>query len=80
MVQAEDVRRIPRALQVTQKVQLSTYLWRDAAGSHHFCPTCGTPMMRTGYESRIALNARCIEGVDIFELKSSRYDGLREMP
>ena len=33
---------------VTQKCGLSTYLWRDADGGHHFCPTCGTAMMRTG--------------------------------
>ncbi|MGH6922291.1 MAG: GFA family protein [Propylenella sp.] len=65
---------------VTQNVRISTYLWRDAAGGHHFCPVCGTAMMRTGYQTGVSLNARCIEGVDIFELKTRRYDGLREIP
>jgi hypothetical protein len=65
---------------ITQKVQLSTYLWRDAVGGHHFCPTCGTPLMRTGYPQHVSLNARCIEGIDIFELAIGRFDGLREMP
>ena len=65
---------------VTQKVQLSTYLWRDAVGGHHFCPVCGTALMRTGYKTGVSLNARCLEGVDVFELKIGRYDGLREMP
>ena len=36
--------------------------------------------MRTGYKTGVSLNARCLEGVDVFELKINRYDGLREMP
>ena len=60
-----------------QKVQLSTYLWRDAVGGHHFCPVCGTALMRTGYKTGVSLNARCLEGVDVFELKIGRYDGLK---
>jgi hypothetical protein len=36
--------------------------------------------MRTGYKDRVSLNARCVEGVDIFELTIDRYDGRREMP
>src|SRR5689334_12093919 len=54
--------------------------WRDALSGHHFCPTCGTALMRTGYKDRVSLNARCLEGVDVFELKIDRYDGRREMP
>ncbi|MCG8561063.1 MAG: GFA family protein, partial [Hyphomicrobiales bacterium] len=65
---------------VTQKRQLATYLWRDAGGGHQFCPTCGTAMLRTGYGDRISVNARCLEGVDIFELEASRYDGRKLMP
>lgn len=60
---------------VTQKCRLTTYLWRDADAGHHFCPTCGTAMLRTGYKDRISVNARCLEGVDIFELEVDRYDG-----
>jgi len=65
---------------VTQKRQLSTYLWRDAAGGHHFCPTCGTAVFRTGYGDRVSVNARCLEGVDVFALEVSRYDGRNLMP
>jgi len=65
---------------LTQKRNLSTYLWRDADGGTQFCPTCGTAMMRTGYRDRITVNARCIEGIDIFTLKVARYDGRNEMP
>jgi hypothetical protein len=37
---------------VTQKRQLATYLWRNADGGHHFCPTCGTAMPVTAIASR----------------------------
>jgi hypothetical protein len=65
---------------LTQKRQLSTYVWRDADGGHHFCPTCGTAMLRTGYRDRISVNACCLEGMDIFELEVARYDGRHLMP
>ena len=65
---------------VSEKCRLSTYLWRDADGGHHFCPTCGTAIMRTGYRDRIAVNARCLIGVDIFTLEVVRYDGRNDMP
>jgi hypothetical protein len=65
---------------LTEKVRLTTYLWRDADGGHHFCPTCGTAMMRTGYRDRITVNARTIVGVDVFTLEISRYDGRNDMP
>lgn len=65
---------------VSQKCSFSSYHWRDADGGTEFCPTCGTAMMRTGYRDRIAINARCIEGIDIFTLKVRRYDGRNLMP
>ena len=37
-------------------------------------------MLRTGYTDRISVNARCLEGVDIFELEVGRYDGRNLMP
>lgn len=65
---------------VTQKRSLSTYLWRDADGGQHFCPTCGTAMMRSGYRDHIMVNARRIEGIDVFTLEVRRYDGRNLMP
>ena len=65
---------------VTQKSRLSLYCWREAAAGHHFCPTCGTAMMRTGYQDRISVNARCLEGIDVFDLEVDRYDGRNLMP
>lgn len=65
---------------VTQKCRLSTYCWRDADAGHHFCPTCGTAMLRTGYKDRVSVNGRCLEGLDVFDLDVGRYDGRNLMP
>jgi hypothetical protein len=66
---------------LTERVRLSTYAWRDLDGGHHFCPTCGTPILRTGYPGeRVSINARCIEEIDVFALEVSRYDGRNKMP
>ncbi|WP_268906753.1 hypothetical protein [Ensifer adhaerens] len=36
--------------------------------------------MRSGYpDNRISINARCIEGVDVFTLEIERYDGRNDM-
>lgn len=65
----------------TERVALSTYAWRDITGGHHFCPTCGTSLLRTGYPNEVvSVNARCIEGIDVFALEVRRYDGRNDMP
>jgi hypothetical protein len=65
----------------TESVRLSTYAWRNATGGHHFCPTCGTPMLRTGYpQGAVSVTARCIDEVDTFALPVKRYDGRNDMP
>ena len=66
---------------ITQSRSLATYIWRDLDGGHHFCPVCGIGLMRTGYpDGMVSINARCIEGVDIFNLPVRRYDGRNDMP
>jgi hypothetical protein len=65
---------------LSRKVRLSAYHWRDAAGGHQSCPTCGTPLMRTGYRDHLSVNARCIDGIDVFTLEARRYDGRKLMP
>lgn len=65
----------------TERVSLSAYVWRDITGAHMFCPTCGTPMLRTGYpDGKVSINARCIDEIDVFALDIQRYDGRKEMP
>ena len=63
----------------TTKQPLSTYVWRAVHEGHHFCPTCGVAICRTG-EDYFSLNARCLDGVDVFELTVERYDGLHDVP
>ena len=65
---------------VTQKRGLSVYLWRDVDGGHHFCPVCGTALLRTGYRDRISVNARCLVGIDVYTLDVTRLDGRNDMP
>lgn len=65
---------------LSERQRLTTYVWRDIGG-HQFCPTCGTGLLRTGYPGdRVSVNARCIEGTDVFELEVARYDGRTDMP
>ncbi len=66
---------------LSERRVLSIYKWRDADGGHEFCPTCGTALLRSGYPGGIiSVNARCIEGIDVFELNPKRYDGRKLMP
>jgi hypothetical protein len=66
---------------LTEKSGLSTYVWRDVTGGHHFCPTCGAGIMRTGYANNVvSINARCVEGIDVFDLAVRRYNGRNDMP
>jgi hypothetical protein len=64
-----------------QKVALTSYAWRDMLEGHQFCPTCGVGLIRAGYpDDRASVNARCIEGLDVFKLAVERYDGRHDMP
>ena len=66
---------------LTQSPCLSTYVWRYLGGSQHFCSACGTPVLRTGYKDQgVSVNARCLEGIDVFELKTQRFDGRQKLP
>lgn len=66
---------------LTEGVRLTTYAWRSATEGHSFCPTCGTPLLRTGYpQDRVSVNARALDGVDVFTLRVRRFDGRHEMP
>ncbi|WP_276119092.1 GFA family protein [Pararhizobium qamdonense] len=65
---------------VSEKRRISTYVWRSITEGHHFCATCGVALMRSGYPGeKVSVNARCIEGIDIFELTIERYDGRTDM-
>lgn len=66
---------------LTQKAALASYVWRNVLEGHQFCPTCGVGLIRAGYPNdSVNLNARCIEGIDVFALPIERYDGRYDMP
>ena len=57
---------------------LSTYTFNKHVLQHHFCAKCGIAPFSEG-ESKgakmAAINARCLEGVDLSKLKIVKYDG-----
>lgn len=66
---------------LSEKRLVSVYKWRDALGGHEFCPTCGVGLLRSGYpDGLVSVNARCLEGSDVFALRVRRFDGRRQMP
>ena len=66
---------------LTPKRGLSTYAWQCLRALWHFCPTCGTTILLTGYPGGIiSVNARCIEYVDVFALEVARGDCRHSMP
>ena len=64
----------------TPSVAMGTYYWRFADEGYHWCLNCGTPMYRTWRDDIISLNARCIEGIDVFDLNTKRGDGMHRIP
>lgn len=67
---------------LTEKHGVSTYWWRSATGGQHFCPNCGTAVLRTStqYPPPVSVNARCIEGIDIASLTIRQLDGKHAYP
>lgn len=58
---------------------LATYTFGTRTIRHHFCPTCGIHPFGEGTtptgEAKVAVNARCLEGVDLAALQVMHFDG-----
>lgn len=59
---------------------LATYTFNKHTIQHHFCPTCGCAPFGFGDhpatgEATAAINARCLEDVDLAELEKVAVDG-----
>ena len=73
---------LPRAkLTVTAgEGEYATYRFNKHVIDHHFCPTCGCAPFATGRapsgEATAAINVRCLEDVDLAEVKRVPVDGL----
>ena len=64
----------------TPESAYGTYRFNKQHLAHHFCPTCGIAPFGEGKdpktgEATVAINVRCLDGVDLAALKVIPYDG-----
>lgn len=64
---------------LSDETMISTYMFNKHVIKHQFCPTCGMHPFGEGVDpsgQRIAaINARCLEGVDLASLTVQHFDG-----
>lgn len=59
---------------------LGTYRFNSGHIAHHFCPQCGVAAYSEAVDPRsgvptVAINVRCLDGVDLAALTVIAYDG-----
>ena len=61
------------------KAALTTYKFNKHVIDHMFCSTCGIQSFSSGKtpdgKDMVAINARCLDGVDVESLTIKKYDG-----
>jgi hypothetical protein len=64
---------------LTSEDSVSTYRFNKHVIGHKFCPACGIHPFGEGKDPAgneiAAINARCLEGVDLESLKVQQFDG-----
>ena len=64
---------------LTPEERMSTYTFNKHKIKHRFCPTCGIHLFGEATDPSgkpaAAVNARCLEGVDIASLAVKHFDG-----
>jgi len=64
---------------LTPAENMAAYMFGSGTIKHYFCPTCGIHPFGEGVDSsgvaRAAVNARCLEGVDLAALAVKHFDG-----
>ena len=64
---------------LTPEDNLSTYTFNSHKIKHYFCDQCGIQPFGEGLDpsgkAMAAVNARCLEGIDLDSLKVHHYDG-----
>jgi len=62
---------------LTHENKLATYRFNTGVARHHFCPTCGIASFYVPRSDpdKIDVNVRCLEGVEISQLKLRKFDG-----
>ncbi|NSX03672.1 GFA family protein [Cupriavidus gilardii] len=65
----------------TPESDYSTYRFHSMKIAHHFCPVCGCGPFGEAIDPKgqptAAVNARCLEGIDLDKLKVIPFDGRR---
>jgi hypothetical protein len=63
----------------TPEGDMSTYTFNRHRIRHHFCPTCGVAPLARASDSDgnpvVAVNVRCLEGLDLAALEVRHFDG-----
>jgi hypothetical protein len=66
---------------LTAENAMATYLFYKHVIKHRFCTTCGCASFGEGVAPSgnytVAVNARCLDGVDLSALKVGHFDGRR---
>jgi hypothetical protein len=69
----------PEKFRLLSKPQaMSTYTLNKHVIRHHFCPNCGIHPFAEGElngQRMVAVNVRCLEGVEIESLQIGHFDG-----
>jgi hypothetical protein len=64
---------------LTSEERMGTYLFNKHIIKHHFCPTCGIHPFAEAVDPSgnpmAAINARCLEGVEVSTLEIKHFDG-----
>ena len=77
---------VPRAALAlrTPAEAMRTYRFNTHKIAHHFCPTCGIHPFGEATdpagEPVAAVNARCLEGIDVDALEVNHFDGRARIP
>jgi hypothetical protein len=68
---------------LTPEDQISTYIWHTGTARHYFCPVCGVSPFRRPRRfpggERVSVNARCLDGVEVAQLRRRFFDGLNQL-
>lgn len=70
----------PEAMHLlTSESDMSTYVFNKHLIKHRFCPACGMHPYAEGTapsgQAMVAINLRCIEGIDLDALPVKHFDG-----
>jgi hypothetical protein len=64
---------------LTPESNFSTYTFNKHQIKHRFCPKCGCSPLAEGIaptgKYMVAINARCLDGVDLSRLEVGHFDG-----